>query len=97
MKARLTDEDVKKVAKLAMIELTPDEIEKFKDQIDSILDYVQKLNEIDTDNVKVTSHVDLKNITREDESSKSLDQNEAVKQADNKDGYIVVPAVITNE
>ena len=87
----------KKVAKLAMIELTPEEIEKFKDQIDSILEYVQILNEITTDNVKAESHVDLKNIMRDDESAESLDQNEAVKQTDNKNGYIVVPAVITND
>ena len=97
MKARLTDEDVKQVAKLAMIELTPDEIEKFKDQISSILDYVQILNEINTDNVKVESHVDLKNILKDDVPLKSLTQEAAVKQADNKDGYFVVPAVITNE
>lgn len=95
MKAKLTDEDVKRVAKLAMIELTPQEIEKFKDQIGSILEYVQSLNEINTDDVKVGSHVDLKNIMRTDEASESLEQDEVVKQADNKNGYISVPAVIS--
>jgi len=90
----LTDDDVKNAAKLAMIYLTPDEIQKFKIQITSILEYVDSLNEVNTDNVDVKSHVNLTNVLREDIASESLDQEKVIDQTNHKNGYVLVPTVI---
>ena len=45
---KLTKDQVKKIARLCRIKLTPEEIDKFTSQLTSILDYVQKINEVDT-------------------------------------------------
>ncbi len=95
--ATLTTDEVKKIADLAMISLTDVELEKFAGQITSILDYVQKLSEVNTDEIDFKSHVELENVMRSDETQSSLSQDMAVSQTQNKDGYIVVPSVISDE
>jgi aspartyl-tRNA(Asn)/glutamyl-tRNA(Gln) amidotransferase subunit C len=54
---KITREDVLRVAELAHLELSEDEIEMFSRQLDSILTYVEKLNELDTTNVEPMSQV----------------------------------------
>lgn len=64
----ISEEDVKRVSKLARIELTGEEIKQFQKQLSDVLGYIEKLNEVNTDNVKPTCHVaGLENKTREDE------------------------------
>jgi len=71
--------DVCHVAKLANLPLKDEEKEKFEKQLSEILSYVEKLKEVDTKNVETTSQVTgLENITREDETSPSLTQEEAL-------------------
>jgi aspartyl-tRNA(Asn)/glutamyl-tRNA(Gln) amidotransferase subunit C len=53
----LTEKDVKHVADLAHLELTENEVSKFLPQLDSILEYMQKLNELDTTNVEPMAQV----------------------------------------
>lgn len=68
---KLTREQVVHVAKLARLGLTEAEIEKFQSQLSSILDYVEQLNEVDTEGVPPTAQVTgLLNIKREDEVKK---------------------------
>ncbi len=88
--------DVKHVAKLANLTLTADEEEKLGKQLSETLDYVNKLEEIDTKDVEPTSQVTgLENVTREDEVFPSLAQEEALKNAKNtQDGFIVVKAIL---
>jgi len=59
--------DVKNIAKLSRLELSPAEEKKFSKELSSILDYVEQLKEIKTDNIEPTAQVTgLTNVTRED-------------------------------
>lgn len=70
------------IAKLANLKISPDEEKKFQSQLSSILDYIARLNEVDTTDVKETSQVTgLENITRDDRTEPSLPQNIALSQA----------------
>ncbi|OGZ23935.1 MAG: asparaginyl/glutamyl-tRNA amidotransferase subunit C [Candidatus Nealsonbacteria bacterium RIFCSPLOWO2_01_FULL_41_9] len=64
----LAKEEIKHIAKLARLGLTEKEIERFQKELSKILDYVEKLKEVDVSSVEPTSHsVLLKNVTRKDE------------------------------
>lgn len=88
--------DVEHVAKLARLELQPEEKEIFTEQLNAILKYVDKLNELDTSQVEPTSHVlPLVNVMREDEPRPSLPIEKVMLNApDEEDGQFRVPAVI---
>lgn len=78
-KQTLTLKDTEKIAKLANLKLTPDEIEKFTKQLSAVLGYVEKLNEVNTDKVATTSQVTgLVNVTRPDE----IDSKRIIKKAE---------------
>lgn len=63
----LSTDDVKNIAKLARLHLTNMEIEQYKEQLSSILDYVTKLQEVNTDDVPELQHaLDVTNVYRED-------------------------------
>ncbi len=63
----ISREDVLHVSKLARLELSEAEIEKFTGQLGDILDYISKLNELDTKDVPPTAHVlEITNVFRED-------------------------------
>ncbi|MEK7518093.1 MAG: Asp-tRNA(Asn)/Glu-tRNA(Gln) amidotransferase subunit GatC [Patescibacteria group bacterium] len=84
------------VAKLANLTLSKEEQEKFESQLSSVLDYVNKLKEIDTKNVEPTSQVTgLENVTREDEVKPSLSQEEALSNTKSKHtGLFKVKAIL---
>lgn len=88
--------DVKHIAKLANISLKKEEEEKFGRQLSEILNYVEKLNSIDTKNIETTSQVTgLENIVRNDETKPSLTQEEALSGANSRhNGFIKVPAIL---
>jgi aspartyl-tRNA(Asn)/glutamyl-tRNA(Gln) amidotransferase subunit C len=92
--------DVEKIAELARLELTNDEIESFTGQLSSILDHIEKLNELDTADVEPMSHCftagsDTQCARRDDVTRPSLGQRLAVESApDNEAGYFKVPRVI---
>ncbi|GFR39360.1 aspartyl/glutamyl-tRNA(Asn/Gln) amidotransferase subunit C [Insulibacter thermoxylanivorax] len=94
--SRITIQDVEHVAKLARLELQDDEKEKFAEQLDAILQYIQKLEELNTDDVEPTSHViPLVNVMREDEPRPSLPIDKVLLNApDHEDGHFKVPAVL---
>jgi aspartyl-tRNA(Asn)/glutamyl-tRNA(Gln) amidotransferase subunit C len=93
---KISKEEVLYVAHLARLELDDAAVEKFADQIDTILDYVDKLKRVDTTNVKPTSHaIALSNAFREDEEREHLDRELALANAPEKeDGSFVVPKVV---
>ncbi|OGL29362.1 hypothetical protein A3D14_01175 [Candidatus Saccharibacteria bacterium RIFCSPHIGHO2_02_FULL_47_12] len=65
---KLTREDVLKLARLAKLELTDGEVEKFRGEISEILAYVEQLQKVEVDDLEPTYQVTgLKNVTREDE------------------------------
>ncbi|MFH1368981.1 MAG: Asp-tRNA(Asn)/Glu-tRNA(Gln) amidotransferase subunit GatC [Elusimicrobiota bacterium] len=69
---KINKKDVDYVARLARLELTEEEKEKYAVQLGSILEYIDQLNKLDTGNVPPTSHVlDLKNVWRKDKAKQS--------------------------
>jgi len=93
---KVTEEDVLKIAELARLALRNDEVPLFTEQFNKILNYMDQLNELDTDGVGPLSHVlDLANNTREDKPEKSLDQETVLSLAPkSKHGHVAVPPVI---
>ena len=97
MKKKIIDIDqVRYIAHLARLELSPQEEEKFTHQLERILSYVEKLQELDTNDVPPTSHVlAVNNVFREDELSFSLSSQEALSNAPSrKDSYFKVPKIV---
>ncbi|MFD2629531.1 Asp-tRNA(Asn)/Glu-tRNA(Gln) amidotransferase subunit GatC [Oceanobacillus kapialis] len=94
--ADISKEQVKHVAHLARLAVTEEEVEKFTEQLSSIITYAEQLNELDTDGVEPTTHVlDLKNVLRKDEPKEWITQDEALKNApDKKDGHYRVPSIL---
>ncbi|MBE7097525.1 Asp-tRNA(Asn)/Glu-tRNA(Gln) amidotransferase subunit GatC [Bacillus cereus] len=94
--SRISVENVKHVAHLARLAITDQEAEKFQKQLDAIVTFAEQLNELDTTDVKPTTHVlTMKNVMREDVPEKSLPVEEVLKNApDHKDNQIRVPAVL---
>jgi len=88
--------DVEKIAQLAKLEFSDQEKNALTGQLNQIVEYVEKLNEINTDNILPTSHViNLNNIFREDIIGESLSREEVLKNAPKqKHGYFSVPKVI---
>lgn len=87
------------VAKLAKLELTEKEIEKFQEQLSKVVDQISELSEVDTSNVEPTSQTTgLENVERVDEadSTKCLSQDQAISGTDNTyNGYFKVGAILT--
>ncbi len=96
---RLNIDQVKKVAKLANLALSPDEEEKFSDQLSKILDYIEELNAVETKDVEPTFNVVSKeNVLREDVEQSGLTQEEALRNAPvKKDGFFVSAGVFREE
>ncbi|CDO04264.1 aspartyl/glutamyl-tRNA(Asn/Gln) amidotransferase subunit C [Oceanobacillus picturae] len=94
--ADISKDQVKHVAHLARLAVTDEEVDKFTEQLSSIITYAEQLNELDTDGVEPTTHVlDLKNVLRKDEPKEWITQEEALKNApDKKDGHYRVPSIL---
>jgi len=92
----ITVQDVEHVANLARLNLSAEEKEQFAGQLDAILKYAEKLNELDTSNIEPTSHVlPLANVMREDEVRPSWPIEQVLANApDEEDGHFKVPAVL---
>jgi len=88
--------DVKYVAHLARIALTPDEEKKLATQLGGILGYIEKLNELDVTGIEPTAHaVPLVNVTRTDEVRPSLPHEEAMRNAPRQaNGLFIVPKIV---
>ncbi len=96
----LSLDQVKHIAKLARIGIDDAAAEKFAGQLSSILEYVELLNEVKTDDVDPTSQVtDLSNVTREDEVVRFCNKEEllACTELPVEKGQIRVKQVITNK
>ena len=94
--ADISKEQVKHVAHLARLAVTEDEVEKMADELSAIIKYAEQLNELDTEGVEPTTHVlDMKNVMRKDEPKKWITQEEALKNApDKQDGLFRVPSIL---
>jgi aspartyl-tRNA(Asn)/glutamyl-tRNA(Gln) amidotransferase subunit C len=96
MVAKISVEEVRHVANLARLELGEGEELRMTEQMNSILSYMDKLNELDTRDISATTHaIQLENVSREDQVNSSLDRTHALHNAPQNDGVnFVVPKVI---
>ncbi|RKU09453.1 Asp-tRNA(Asn)/Glu-tRNA(Gln) amidotransferase subunit GatB [Candidatus Poribacteria bacterium] len=94
--ATITTDDVQHVATLARLEFNEVDVEQFTHQLARILDYIGKLNELDTTDVPPTSHpLPLRNVVKEDVAKSSYDRDTVLEGAPNaEEGYFEVPKVI---
>ena len=88
---------VQQIAKLARLKFDESEIENLTSDMNKILDYMDQLNELDTNNIEPLSHpLDLNNVMREDELIKSISREEAFKNAPSANQeFFKVPKVIS--
>ncbi|MBE9502820.1 MAG: Asp-tRNA(Asn)/Glu-tRNA(Gln) amidotransferase subunit GatC [Proteobacteria bacterium] len=93
---KLTKEEVNKVAHLARLELSEEETERMTGDMNNILDYINKLSELNTDNVEPTCHaVPVTNVFREDVQRNDFTIEEALANApSSEEGSFKVPKVI---
>jgi aspartyl-tRNA(Asn)/glutamyl-tRNA(Gln) amidotransferase subunit C len=96
MSQRIDAEQVRKVAKLARLQLTESEIEEFTGQLGAILGYVEKMNELDTDGVEPLAHcLPIGNVFRDDEIKPSLGTDRILANAPERDGpFFKVPKIL---
>jgi aspartyl-tRNA(Asn)/glutamyl-tRNA(Gln) amidotransferase subunit C len=87
------DLDIAKVARLARVELSKDELEQYRAQLGSILEHAARVQALDTEEVPPTAHsLPMVNAFRPDEVEETLDREEVLDQAPNRHGgYFRVP------
>lgn len=89
--------DVKKLAKLSALSVSDDQVPQLQAELNRILEYIDQLNEVNTDDIEPTYQVNgLSNVTRDDQVvDYSVSQNELLKNVPQlQDKYIKVPRVI---
>jgi aspartyl-tRNA(Asn)/glutamyl-tRNA(Gln) amidotransferase subunit C len=88
--------DVKYVAHLARLSLSPEEEQTISEQLGHILGYIEKLKEVDVTGVEPTAHAfPLVNVTRPDEIRPSLSQEDALRNAPaHANGLFMVPKIV---
>ncbi|HSX48653.1 MAG TPA: Asp-tRNA(Asn)/Glu-tRNA(Gln) amidotransferase subunit GatC [Candidatus Saccharimonadales bacterium] len=96
---KLTKKDTLHVSKLAKLDLTDREIDKFTTQLSNVLDHVSELSKVNTDSVEATAQTTgLTNVLREDEIdvTNCLTQDEALSGTENTDnGFIATKAILS--
>ncbi|HYA41826.1 MAG TPA: Asp-tRNA(Asn)/Glu-tRNA(Gln) amidotransferase subunit GatC [Syntrophobacteraceae bacterium] len=96
MEVKITRQEVRHVALLARLELSEEEEERMTGQLNGILEYMDKLNELETKDIEPTTHAThLQNVFRPDLVENSLDRSDSLANAPGTDGVnFVVPRVI---
>ncbi|RAL24364.1 Asp-tRNA(Asn)/Glu-tRNA(Gln) amidotransferase subunit GatC [Thermoflavimicrobium daqui] len=91
----ISKEEVVHVATLSRLKLTEEETEQYTKQLNDILQFAEKLNQLDTEQIEPTSHVlPIENVLRDDEVRPSIPREKALLNApDQKNGMFRVPAV----
>ncbi len=94
--SQINSNDVRKVAKLARLELEEDMIEIYTNQLEKILDHVDQLEKIDTSNVPPTTRaVEVVNVLRDDSIEDTDIREELINLAPNRDGdFFRVPKIL---
>ncbi len=94
--SKISEKEVEHIANLARIELTEEEKRSFTEQFNTILEYFEIINDLDTEDVPPTSHViDVTNAFREDQVSPSLAMEDVLKNASKKErGFFKAPKII---
>jgi aspartyl-tRNA(Asn)/glutamyl-tRNA(Gln) amidotransferase subunit C len=92
----VTKKDVEHIAELARLRFNESELDNFTGELNQILSYVEKLNELDTENIEPLSHpIEGSNVFRSDNLKECTPREEALKNAPEKDDeFFKVPKVI---
>lgn len=96
MAGKIDEAQVRRVAQLARLELSGEEIAQFSTQLSAIVEYIEKLNELDTENVEPLAHcLPVHNVFREDQVRPSLTNEQALANApDQVEGHFKVPKIL---
>lgn len=96
MSPKIDKAQAKKVAKLSRLDLTENEIEEFSAQLNAILEYVEKMNELNTDDVQPLAHcLPVSNCFREDIVKESLGTEKTLANAPQTDNeFFKVPKIL---
>ena len=96
MAEKIDQTQVRKVARLSRLELTEAEVEEFTGQLSAILDYMEKMNELDTTNVQPLAHcLPISNVFRADSVKESLGTEKTLANAPQRDGeFFKVPKIL---
>jgi aspartyl-tRNA(Asn)/glutamyl-tRNA(Gln) amidotransferase subunit C len=96
MREKISREEVRHVAKLARLELDEGDELRMTEQMNNILAYMDKLNELDTGNIPPTTHaIQVNNVFRPDATSRSLEREDVLANAPQSDGVsFLVPKVL---
>ena len=96
MAKKIDQGQVRKVAKLSRLELTGAEVEEFTGQLSAILDYVEKMNELDTTGVEPLAHcLPISNVFRDDAVKESLGTEKTLANAPQRDEeFFKVPKIL---
>ena len=96
MSMKIDEAQVRRVALLSRLELSDQEVSQFSTQLSAIFEYIEKLNELDTDTVEPLAHcLPIHNVLRDDVPRSSLSNDEALANApDREDEYFKVPKIL---
>ncbi|MHC4441452.1 MAG: Asp-tRNA(Asn)/Glu-tRNA(Gln) amidotransferase subunit GatC [Planctomycetota bacterium] len=99
MSSKIDESQVRHISHLARLNPSDEEVRLFSEQLSSILEYMNLLNEVDTDDVPPTAHaLPVHNVFRIDEPGKSLDPDTALNNAPQRDGnFFAVPKVLDQD
>ena len=94
--SEITTDDIVHIANLARLEFSQQELDQFRGNLKRILDYISKLNQLDTNDVPPTSHViPIRNVTKADEVIRRYDRQQILANAPSQEkGYFEVPKII---
>ncbi|MBN1633201.1 MAG: Asp-tRNA(Asn)/Glu-tRNA(Gln) amidotransferase subunit GatC [Ignavibacteria bacterium] len=92
----VSSEDVNKISKLAKLKFSEDEKKKLQNDMSRIIDYMDKINELDLSNVEPLENInETENVFRDDKKKETISREEALKNAPSKtDIFFKVPKVI---
>ncbi len=92
----LSDEELEHLEKLARVKLSPESRERFREQLERIIDFVRRLQEVDTTTYAAKEYIaDLKPYMRDDEAGSCLSRDVVLEEApEREDGFFSVPPVI---
>ena len=96
MATKIDEAQVRRIALLSRLELSDAEVTQFSTQLSAIVEYIEKLNELDTDNVEPLAHcLPVHNVFREDVPRPSLSNDAALANApEREDEYFKVPKIL---
>lgn len=95
----ISREEVEHVAQLARLELTPDEVERFREQLSAVLERATRIQSLDLDDLPPTAHpIELRNVWREDVSRRPEAPDAILENAPEREGnFFRVPKILEDE